>query len=383
MAIRDRKQRLEFLDALRGLAAAYVVIYHTILIPQPSLPLPRWARTLAMGGYTGVTLFFMVSAFSLYFTMPLRLQESHPTRAFYVHRFFRIAPLFYAMLLATLIRDELLFNTTHSTFDIVSSVLFLFNLIPGREPGIVWAGWTVGVEMLFYAAFPLIYRRVRSAADAIAFGLVCLFAWYFIQSILIYLAVPATLTASIGQWSVFRHLPIFAAGILVYRIYASFDSIKVDQGQYLDIGNALILFGMLCFFSLLEGWLPNLVGDLYYWQAIAYGCMFLGLGLSPWKLVVGRTTRFLGKISYSLYLNHPTVVLLLRPAYRWIYSQTPYLTVAFLASVVLTFAVTVPLSILTYRFIEAPGMALGKSLGARWQTKGRGRAAESRLDSPN
>ena len=44
---------------------------------------------------------------------------------------------------------------------------------------------------------------------------------------------------------------------------------------------------------------------------------------------------------------------------------------ALLASVVLTFAITVPLSILTYKFIEAPGIALGKSLGARWKDKGR------------
>jgi peptidoglycan/LPS O-acetylase OafA/YrhL len=383
MTTRDRKQRLEFLDALRGLAAAYVVIYHTILIPQPGLALPRWAKTLAMGGYTGVTLFFMVSAFSLYFTMPTRLRESHPTRDFYLHRFFRIAPLFYTILVATLIRDAVLFNVTHSVLDIASSVVFLFNAIPGREPGIVWAGWTVGVEMLFYAAFPLIYKRVRSAADAIAFGVVSLLAWNLIQSILIYLAVPATLTASIGQWSVFRHLPIFAAGILTYRIYTSFDSVKVDEGQYVGVGNALISCGIFCYFSLLEGWLPSVFGDLYYWQAIAYGCMFLGLALSPWKLVVGRTTRYLGKISYSLYLNHPTVVLLLTPVYRWFYSQTPYLTVSLLASVALTFAITVPLSILTYKFIEAPGIALGKSLGAIWRTKSVGRVLESRPDLPN
>ena len=99
--------------------------------------------------------------------------------------------------------------------------------------------------------------------------------------------------------------------------------------------------------------------------------------------MVSRPTRYLGKISYSLYLNHPTVVLLLTPAYRWIYSQTPYLTVSLVASVVLTFAVTVPLSILTYRFIEAPGIALGRSLGARWQAKSRGRVLASRLDLPN
>jgi peptidoglycan/LPS O-acetylase OafA/YrhL len=214
-------------------------------------------------------------------------------------------------------------------------------------------------------------------------GVVCLLVWNIIQSILIYLAVPATLTASIGQWSVFRHLPIFAAGILTYQIYTSFDPDEVDAGRYVDVGNALITCGFFCYFSLLEGWLPNVFGDLYYWQGIAYGCIFLGLALSPWKLVVSRVARYLGKISYSLYLNHPTVVLLLTPIYRWFYLQTPYLTVALLASVALTFAFTVPLSILTYKFIEVPGIALGKSLGARWLTKSGESVAESRLDFPH
>jgi peptidoglycan/LPS O-acetylase OafA/YrhL len=336
-----------------------------------------------MGGYTGVTLFFMVSAFSLYFTMPLRLRDRHPTRAFYLHRFFRIAPLFYVLLIATLIRDVVLFDVTHSTFDIASSVLFVFNLVPGREPGIVWAGWTVGVEVLFYAVFPLVYRRVRSAADAITFGVFAVLGWNAIQAALAYLAVSETLTGSIGQWSVFRHLPIFGAGILTYRIYSSIDPAKIDDGQYADTGNALLASGILCYFALLEGWLPNVFGDLYYWQGIAYAGIFLGLGLSPWRLVVNRATRYLGKISYSLYLNHPTVVLILTPAYRWLYGHTPYATVSLLASVVLTFAVTVPLSILTYRLIEAPGIALGKSLGARWQAKSGGYGLGSRPEMPN
>ena len=98
---------------------------------------------------------------------------------------------------------------------------------------------------------------------------------------------------------------------------------------------------------------------------------------------MGKTTRYLGKISYSLYLNHTTVVFLLTPVYRWFYSQTPYLTLAMLASVALTFAVTVPLSILTYKLIEAPGIALGKSLGALWQAKSVEPVLQPRADLPN
>ena len=363
------RRRLEFLDALRGLAAAYVVIYHATLIPQPSLPTPRWLTTLVMGGGSGVTLFFLVSAFSLYFTMPLRLRERHPTRAFYLHRFFRIAPLFYTLLVVTLIRDAVVLNTTHSRVAIASSVLLLFNLNPGHETGIVWASWTIGVEVLFYAAFPLIYRTVRSTSDAIAFLFVCLIAWNVIQAFLIYVPTPAT-TASIVQWSVFRHLPIFAFGILTFRIYSSFDRDAVEEGRFADVGNSLFVGGVFCFFSSLKGWLPNVFGEPYYWQAVSYSCMFLGLALSPWRLVVNRATCYLGKISYSLYLNHPPVVALLIPVYRWIYTQTPYVTFAFLASVALTFAVVVPLSILTYELIEAPGIALGKSLVRRAQERG-------------
>jgi peptidoglycan/LPS O-acetylase OafA/YrhL len=131
------------------------------------------------------------------------------------------------------------------------------------------------------------------------------------------------------------------------------------------VGNALLTCGIFCYFSLLKGWLPNIFGDLYYWQGIAYGCMFIGLALSPWWLVVNRTTRYLGKISYSLYLLHPTIVFLLTPAYRWLYAEVPFVTVAFLGSVALTFAVTVPLSIITYELIEVPGIALGKLVVAR------------------
>jgi uncharacterized membrane protein len=38
------KRRLEFLDALRGLAAVYEVFYHMLLLPDPHLLPPRWVE---------------------------------------------------------------------------------------------------------------------------------------------------------------------------------------------------------------------------------------------------------------------------------------------------------------------------------------------------
>jgi len=96
-----------------------------------------------------------------------------------------------------------------------------------------------------------------------------------------------------------------------------------------------------------------------------FACMFMGLALSPWRLVVNRATRFLGKISYSVYLVHTTVIFFLAPVYHWIYRHAPSLTACFLASLALTLLLVLPLSWLTYRFVEEPGIRLGKRISRR------------------
>jgi len=370
------KRRLEFLDALRGLAAVYVILYHMILLPNPHLLAPRWIEKFAMSGGMGVTLFFIVSSFSLYYTMPLRLRDSNPTLSFYLHRFFRIAPLFYFLILATMVRDVFVFDAYHSVPEVLSSIFFIFNFLPTQQEGFVWAGWTIGVEMVFYAVFPLIYSRIRDTAQAIAFVFACLCAWLAMQLALDYLIMPDAWKQSILQWSAFKHFPTFAVGILIFQIFMKFDVEKVHAGAYRSAGNALWWAGIFGFCALLQGWMPNVFGNQYYWQGAIFGCLFLGAALAPWRMVVNRVTSFLGKISYSIYLNHTTAILFLTPVYRWVYAHSGNLTVSFLACVAITFAVVFPVSYLTYQFIEEPGIRLGKK-AANWikARQERGRAA--------
>lgn len=363
----DAKPRLDFLDALRGLAAAYVLIYHMVLLPQPNLAVPRWAEKFAHAGGTGVTLFFIVSAFSLYYTMPLRQRDRHPTLSFYAHRFFRIAPLFYFLIVVTLLRDYWAFEVVHSAGEVAASVLFVFNLIPTMQESFVWAGWTIGVEMVFYAVFPLIYSRVRSVWASIAFVFACLLGWVVIQLMLDYSTMPVAWKQSILQWFSFRHFPIFAMGAVAYFLFTSEGFSRACREGRGDMGAALILGGVLGFVALLQGWIPNVFGDIYYWQGIIFGLMLLGLAISPWRLFVNRFTSYLGKVSYSVYLTHTTVIYVMSPAYRWIYDRSASLSFAFLASVALTLAVVLPLSSLTYRFVELPGMRLAKRMSKAWK----------------
>lgn len=370
-AVVHDKQRLAFLDALRGLAAVYVLVYHTLLLPQPNLVPPRWAAMVALNGGMGVTLFFLVSAFSLYYTMPLRLREWNPTASFYLHRFFRIAPLFYVVLAATLVRDVVVFGASHSVAEVAASLAFVFNLIPTWEQGIVWVSWTIGVEMLFYAVFPLLYARITSVASSITLVFGMLLLWLATKVLLDYLVIPDAWKQSILQWNVLKHMPIFAIGIATYHVFLRLFP-KGDPAPSVPLGNALLLGGLFGFTALLQGWLPNIFGDTYYWQGIWFAVLFLGIALSPWRVFVNAVTCYLGRVSYSIYLLHTTIIYFLTPVYHAIYRNVPTLTLAFLCSVTLTLALVVALSELTFRLVESPGMRLGKTVQARF----RRRAAE-------
>lgn len=361
-------RRLESIDALRGVAAAYVVVYHMMLLPNPHLVPPEWLKPVVSTGGTGVTLFFVISAFSLYYTMPKRLGEASPTLNFYLHRLFRIAPLFYAVMLLYYVRDYLLFGVLHGPKVVIANLLFVFNIFPDLQTGYVWASWTIGVEMLFYLAFPLIYRYVRNIWTA--FGL-------FLGGALLFIVIRTIVTGMPGvfgdanayvQWTVFRHFPMFACGIIAF--FAAEKLVLVQhEVERKGLGLFLILLSIYLYSALLGGWLPQIFPESYYWQGVVYSLLALGCLLNPVSIIVNPLTAFLGKLSYSIYLLHPTIVYFMAPIYFWIYRVVPDYFVAFCACYLLTMGVVSTFSYFTYRFVEEPGIRLGKRLMNSMESK--------------
>jgi peptidoglycan/LPS O-acetylase OafA/YrhL len=108
--------------------------------------------------------------------------------------------------------------------------------------------------------------------------------------------------------------------------------------------------------------LVSVVSDKYYLRGVIYGILLLGLSIAPLWLFVNRVTRFYGEISYSVYLNHPTLVFGLIPVYRSIYALHWRPTFQYGACLLLTLSLLTALSYCTYSFIEQPGIRLGKRL---------------------
>ena len=356
-------ENLAFIDALRGIAALYVVICHVGFIPTPPLTLPELETHFVYGGHTGVILFFLVSSFTLSLSSKRRQHESNHLARFYVRRLFRILPLFYASLLLACLRDYMLHGFVHGPFAILSSFFGVFQ--PGKVNGMVWASWTLGIELTFYLVFPFIFSLAHNLKRALVFLAATIAIDLFVSNFLLG-SLPVEVYDSSIRFTIFHNLPFFLFGIAFYFLCQK-RLISGGGGRpigYLVTYTALLLFAALIIWKR-ESY-TDLAGGGHYLVTGTMVLFMLGLVYHPTSFVVNPATRFLGKISYSLYLLHPPLVFFLIPAFRSIYAKEVPSSLAFFLSLSLTMAILVPISMLSYSFIEVPGIKLGSRLIKRY-----------------
>lgn len=348
--------RLDFIDALRGFAALYVLVYHTAMVPKPTLTVPHWLEPLIHNGGTGVTLFFVISAFTLCYTLDGRQRESLSTRKFYIRRIFRIVPLYYLWLLFMVFYWWGYPALLQHKGDLLLYSTFTYNFVPGQQYGLVWASWTLGIEMVFYALFPFLFRLVTNLRRSVVFfGLSMALAFAYKR---LMAALPEDLTEGHELYfSFFTQVPVFAVGIITYFLYRRMEQCPLPNWVG-PTGLALSSAGVFA--------LPYLAKlnaiPMAYAISVLYAGVLLSLSLYPIKVLVNRITVFLGLISYSLYLNHPIIVANLSEVYQYIYGLGMGISFALLACVGLTIAIISGISYLTYKLIEKPGMELGRRI---------------------
>lgn len=345
------KERLPFLDSLRGLAALYVLTVHVVLLQIPILQTPKLLTPFILNGTTGVTLFFIISGFTICYAYKARSMENKNLLKFYIRRAVRILPLYYALLLFCAVINWGIdsFQQHLKDFLIYGSLLFTF--IPGKQQGFVPASWTLSIEVIFYILFPFIFPFVNTLRKSIVF--------FFFTFTLSDLYVRVHHSYFDGKnyeeyFTIFFQLPIFAMGIVLYFIHEKFQNTISAK-----LGYALLGIGVLGIF-----FLPYFKLQLYpvYCIAIFYSCTFLGLSLTPVKLLVNRATSLFGIISYSVYLIHSLVIVNLVPYYHHLTIITHNKGILFVLYTIFTLIPVVLLSTITYKTIEKKSNDLGRRI---------------------
>jgi peptidoglycan/LPS O-acetylase OafA/YrhL len=334
------RQRLAFLDVARGVAALLVLTEHGLEYVQPGYG--EWALTHVFLGKVGVLLFLVVSGFII----PASLEQGGSNARFWLRRFFRLFPAYWlSILLACACGCCGLRVTKASPGEWLLNVTMLQGFFSCCN---VWGVfWTLQLELVIYGACSLLFalgllrRPAWIAGLALGGYAACALAGSLLES----------KPVGLGGTRFLYFAPMI--GLVAQRCSAA--RLSPWALAALVLGQALFL---LTAWEINRTWYPSDEGERILRELVAtWGCtyalFFLLFAARHWPMPAFAC--WLGRISYSVYLFHMLVLVLLLP--------THWPTWAFLPSL---FAGTLALSAVTYRFVELPAIVLGRTLEQRW-----------------
>lgn len=286
------------LDGVRAIAALMVMVCHFCQFSGMRGP---WII-----GQTGVDLFFVLSGFLITTILLLAPAEDwSEIRTFYVRRTLRIFPLYYGFLLLS------------AAFGSVASLWFWVYLqniplklgIPVIGPGHFWS---LAVEEQFYLIWPFLVfflprkRLVKTLWSIVAMALLfrILIEAFHVRSYILVtfsrfdgLAAGALLATYYQRGILQRHRRLLSVVAVI-----SFVAIGIDWWKFHGQGN---------------GWHEaskfTLVTALY---ASVVGYLLISGPILANRILRLKPLRFIGKVSYGLYVFHPAVFLFLLPRVR-------------------------------------------------------------------
>lgn len=352
--------RVHSLDILRGFMALSVALLH-LSMPQFTGVAGQGTRlsniTNVFGPY-GVEGFFMVSGFCFFLLYGETRWNGRNLATFHIKRFFRIAPLYYAALLFTLLFKPP-FGTSYACGQptlrlLAENVSFTFAFFqPDRS--VLMGGWSIGLEYLFYFALPLLILATRRKVLLyVLLGTLLAWAWHWN-----FVEVPSAPLAGDMKLHTYvlirNHAFLFVLGGVVAHL-RSFATWRLSFPVFL-----ILVLGILFLaipkgtpvydtFIFIMGWERAWYVTLCFLMVLTFA--FYDPPAHPFR----APFVLLGDLSYSLYLLHPIAYLI---TLRTVPQALPPLVrfgIALAATFLLSYAV--------YRWLEKPAMALGKHIAA-------------------
>ncbi len=356
--------RFEALDGWRGICACLVVLFH---FHGHS---PIYSTSLVRNSYLFVDFFFVLSGFVIAFTYSTRLSSWPGVKRFLLLRLGRVYPLHLFMLLCFVAYEALkfmvgdsegAFTGTNQPLAILTNALLLQSL--NVHDTLTWNGpsWSISTELWTYVVFALLsawlgIRNWMLVLAAIAAPI-----------LLLYLSTNGMDTTY--DYGFIRCLFGFALGIACYRIHhlrpRSMPAVSLG---FMTVLECAIVAVVIAYVSAAGTSAMSFLAPFVFAVAVLIFAIEGGL--------VSRLFRFpllkwLGTLSYSIYLTHYFFVLLLPVVVKRILHKDLWAPMALpngqyvmaygrdnvegtlLYGVVL--GVTLAFSAFTYRWVETPG----------------------------
>jgi len=374
------KNRIEYLDSLRGIAAFSVVIFHCMIsfnifhsanykadyrngfikfITESPLKV-LWS------GQEAVLLFFVLSGFVL--SISFLKGKNNNYNIFLARRFARIYIPYIIVMLVSVVLASIFMNFKDidglsSTFDnrwdhavtwkSILAYIFMINYDTANVNGVVW---TLYHEMRISVMFPILMMIVIKwkALKSLLVSCILLSAsWLTLMLISKYSTGTISFIASDFSNTVF-YTAFFVFGAILSKY-------RTEVSNYISRLNPLIKLFMFVISMILMSarWvgvvspiLPGYIQDLTAGAGIVIlFCVALSSSFAQ-SVLMSKPLLWLGKISFSLYLIHILVLLLLVNLFG------SYIGVGVIW---LTPIASLPVAALVYKFVEEPAIKIGRN----------------------
>ena len=355
--------RFEALDGWRGICACLVVLFH---FHGHS---PLYSAGLVRNSYLFVDFFFVLSGFVIAWNYATRLDSWAGMKRFLVLRLGRVYPLHLFMLLCfvayetikLIAHSEGAFGGGNAPTGVLTNLLMLQSM--GVHDSLTWNGpsWSISTEWWTYVAFALVsawvgMRNWMLVATAVAAPL-----------LLFHLSRSGMDTTF--DWGFIRCIFGFALGVACCRMYSLVAPLARSPGRVVMTAVECAMVVCVVAFVSEAGTSPmSFMAPFVFAAAVL---IFAAEGGAVSRLFHSRTLKWLGTVSYSIYLTHYLFVLIVPVVLKRLL-HTEFWTAMALPGgqwvmvwgrndlegtlgYVLVVALTLAFSAFTYRWIETPG----------------------------
>ncbi len=368
--------RVEALDAFRGIASFLIMVTHIILF------VPQVCQGENLGYIYGglswkLPYFFVLSGFVL----TLSYQRSkerlhHPFRTFLVSRVLRVYPLFIITTLVMFLLKvifgagepvegaSIFFNISWRLAPSLTNLLHALTLI-GLENTWLYNGpaWTLVFEMRFALLFPLLVALLRRSWVAILLFVGAALGATYISSGLERTDLfysPNQLVSN--MCSMFSFLLLYTGGVLLAlnrdRLMETYQSLSTWGSRGVLVGIIVAVLNPLWIRYVIPASLPHQIGS------VIGDCVML-LGVMTWIIVLlgnqsiakclsNRVLMVLGRSSFSIYMWHTPIA---TAVYMLLHEH-----INIWYTVAISIVATLMIAPLSFRYIEQPIIALSYRL---------------------
>jgi len=372
----NNTNRFTKLDGLRGLLALIVCLNHSFMVVAIPTFANVWQQNplifnglqskiqqlfmLLGNGGAAVTLFFLLSGLVLGQSLSRINMNIRGLFGFLVKRIIRLYPVYLVIVFLTALYMK--FGFVYETFPCSSAwfnwwmnfqmtfkEFFLnFFFIHTYLGGVTWTLRVILIMSFVFPMFFLINKKTTWWMDIL------------ITALLIYLSFTLL---NIDGFRDLRYIYMFYLGLIIPKFKDLFSKIP---NSLVAISLPFLVLLLLGFRYLTNEYKGGVIESLV--SFIIIGLAAYGSKVTVLDILEGKILHFFGKISYSLYLIHFSVLYVLGRLMFQNFPQLPYqnqyLSIHIILFVLSTVIAT-GISYLVYKFVEMPSQTLAKAVGAK------------------